>query len=58
MAERFVDLDSGIYDNMDDEALDNVRAVLAYILMNDTDMDRDEIYDIIFRDEGGKIIWH
>lgn len=44
-------------DYMDAEELDTVKTVLAYILMDSTDMDRDEIYALVFQD-GRKIIWH
>ncbi len=42
---------------LDDEELDAVKALLAYMLMKNTPLDRDEIYTYIFG-EGKKIFWH
>ncbi|GAB4388876.1 MAG: hypothetical protein Kow0025_10800 [Thermodesulfovibrionales bacterium] len=44
-------------EHMDPDELDSVRALLAYVLMRSTDMDGDEIYDLVFQ-EGKKITWH
>ncbi len=49
-----MDINSELYDYLDEEELDNMRAVLAYILMEDTDLDGDDIYDLIFRDKRGR----
>lgn len=62
-----MDINSEFYDYLDDDELDSMRAVLAYILMEGTDLDGDDIYDLIFRDNGGRggqggrggrITWH
>lgn len=58
MSERFMDVNNEHYDYLDEEELDSMRAVLAYILMKDTDMNGDDIYDLIFKDKGGRITWH
>lgn len=39
------------------EELDGLRAMLAFILMDSTDMELDSIYSLLFRD-GSRITWH
>jgi hypothetical protein len=53
--EQLMDID--VEDFLDSEEMDNVRAVLTYILIHNTDLDMDTIYSIVFRD-GGNITWH
>lgn len=43
--------------HLDEEELDAVKALLVSLLMNNTPLDRDEIYSYIFG-EGKRIIWH
>lgn len=39
------------------EDLDGLRAALASFLMDNTDLDMDNIYSLLF-ESGSKIIWH
>jgi hypothetical protein len=42
---------------IDDTELDTIRALLAYILMKDTDLETEEIYAFIFG-KGRQITWN
>lgn len=42
---------------VDDSELDTIRALLAYILMKDTDLETEEIYAFIFG-KGRQITWN
>ncbi|MEW5744277.1 MAG: hypothetical protein AB1805_02375 [Nitrospirota bacterium] len=42
---------------IDDSELDTIRALLAYILMKDTDLETEEIYAFIFG-RGRQITWN
>lgn len=42
---------------VDDSELDTIRALLAYILMKDTDIETEEIYAFIFG-KGRQITWN
>lgn len=57
MAERYLHISPNILEYLDEEEMDSVRAVFAYILMANTDLDRDIIYSLVFK-EGENIIWH
>jgi hypothetical protein len=54
-------LDTGNSDGgtggLSSEELDRLREVLVYILVEDTDLDMDDIYSLVFKD-GDNIIWH
>ncbi len=43
--------------HIDDTELDTIRALLAYILMKDTELETEEIYAFIFG-RGRQIIWN
>ncbi len=57
MAYRFAKQTSDGWGNLDDEELDAVRTLLVSLLMNNTPLDRDEIYSYIFG-EGKRIFWN
>ena len=57
MANRFMKQTPDEWGNLDDEELDAVRTLLVSLLMNNTPLDRDEIYSYIFG-EGKRIIWN
>lgn len=42
---------------IDEDALDILKALLVYILMRDSALEKDEIYAMVFC-RGKKIIWH
>lgn len=44
-------------EELDAEDMDTIRTVLAYILLNSTDMESEEIYSLVFQD-GKRITWH
>jgi DNA-binding protein Fis len=44
-------------DYLDADEMDSVKAAVAYILLNDSGMDLDTIYELVFQ-EGEKITWH
>ena len=43
--------------HIDEIELDTIRALLAYILMKDTDLDTEDIYAFVFG-KGRQIIWN
>lgn len=49
--------DYAYHEHMDDEEMDVLMAALAYLLIEHTDMDMEDVYSILFR-SGGGIIWH
>jgi hypothetical protein len=53
--EELLDLD--FEEHPETEEIDNIRTMLTYILINNTDLDLDTIYSIVFKD-GGNITWH
>lgn len=57
MANRFLKQSQNELLYLDEEELDAVRALLVYILMKNTHMDKDEIYTYIFG-KGKKILWN
>lgn len=57
MAEGYPGIDIDAEDYLDGEELDAIKALLAYLLMDSTSMDRDTIYSLVFQ-EGKKILWH
>ncbi len=57
MANRFTHQDRNEMTRRDDEELDAIKTLLVSLLMNNTALDRDEIYSYIFG-EGKKIIWN
>lgn len=57
MANRFSKQMSDEVLYLDNDELDAIRALLAYILMKNTSMEKDDIYAYIFG-EGKKILWH
>ncbi len=57
MANRYTHQDRNEMTRRDDEELDAIRTLLVSLLMNNTALDRDEIYSYIFG-EGKKIIWN
>jgi hypothetical protein len=42
---------------LDEDELESVKMALTYILMKDTGMDADKIYELVFQN-GTKITWH
>ena len=57
MANRYDEMDLDFEGRMDEEEMDGIKATLAGILMKDTEMDKDLIYNLVFYD-GNDIIWH
>jgi hypothetical protein len=57
MAKRCFEINPEVAEYLDEEELDSIRAMLVYILMKDTDMEKNMIYDLVFN-EGNTIIWH
>lgn len=57
MAHGYFGIDLDAADYLDGDELDAMKALLAYLLMDSTDMDRDAIYSLVFQG-GEKIIWH
>lgn len=57
MGRRYTEETANIADYMDDEELDAIRAVFAYILLKNTDMDKEMVYSLVF-ENGGRITWH
>lgn len=45
------------YAHLDEEEMDVFIAALAYLLIEHTDMDREDIYSLLFRG-GRQITWH
>ncbi len=56
MAERFPE-SVDLRDYLEEEEMDAVRAAIAYMLIKNTDLDREAVYSIVF-EEGRKITWH
>ncbi|GAB4423998.1 MAG: hypothetical protein OHK0032_18770 [Thermodesulfovibrionales bacterium] len=57
MAKRFVKQSADELFYLDDDELDAIRAMLVYMLMKNTPLDREDIYTYIFG--GGKrILWN
>jgi hypothetical protein len=46
-----------IIESLDALEQDDVRALLASVLMQETDLDADNIYSLLFQD-GSAIMWH
>ncbi len=57
MARRFVKQIANELFYLDDDELDAIRAMLVYILMKNTPLDREDIYTYIFG-EGKRILWN
>jgi len=53
--EELVTLELAKY--IDDTELDTIRALLAYILMKDTDLESEEVYAFVFG-RGRQITWN
>jgi hypothetical protein len=53
--DRIINL--ALIEELDEEDTDAVRAALVYILLNNTEMESDEIYSLVFQD-GKRITWH
>ena len=49
--------DYAYYEHFDDEEMDVFMAALAYLLIRHTDMDREDVYSLLFQNGGG-ITWH
>ena len=49
--------ESDILEPLDTLEQDDVRAILASVLMQETDLDVDNIYSLLFQD-GSAIMWH
>ena len=57
MAKAFSDSESGlVIDDYFDET-EGVRTALAYMLLENTEMDLDTVYSLVFH-EGQHIVWH
>ncbi|MCX8030140.1 MAG: hypothetical protein N3A59_00980 [Thermodesulfovibrionales bacterium] len=50
-------LELELTNSIDELELDTIRILLAYILINDTDLDIDEIYSFVFSN-GRQIVWN
>lgn len=57
MAKGYSGLDIELIDYFDGDELDDVKTLLAYLLMDGTNLDRDTVYSLVFQ-SGKKIIWH
>lgn len=57
MAKGYFGIDFVLTEYLDDDELDTLRALMAYMLMDNTEMDRDMIYSLVFQ-SGRTIIWH
>ena len=57
MAERFSAALRREFLYLEEEELDEIKALLVYILMKDSPLDREDIYTSIFG-EGKRITWH
>jgi len=57
LARRFVKQIADELFYLDDDELDAIRAMLVYILMKNTPLDREDIYTCIFG-EGKRILWN
>jgi hypothetical protein len=57
MAERFSTALRREFLYLEEEELDEIKALLVYILMKDSPLDREDIYTSIFG-EGKRITWH
>lgn len=57
MANRFLRQQDENLSYLDEEEMDAIRALLTYILMKNTQMNKDDIYTYIFG-EGKKILWN
>lgn len=56
MAKRYLETVNPL-DYLDEEEMDAVRAALAYVLIKNTDMDKELIYSLVF-ENGRRITWH
>lgn len=59
MAKAFSDFEFelGVEDYFDFDEIEGVRTALAYMLLENTEMDLDTVYSLIFH-KGKQIIWH
>jgi hypothetical protein len=57
MAKRFLNESVNDLLYLDEDELDTVKAFLAYTLMKNTPLDKEDIYTYIFG-EGKKILWN
>ena len=57
MGKKFMRQSRDEWGHLDEEELDAVKTLLVSLLMNNTPLDRDEIYAYIFG-EGKRIIWN
>lgn len=57
MASRYFDDKNDIYRFFDEEEVDDVKAVMAMMLMENTRLEDDIIYSLVFGG-GQNIIWH
>ena len=55
----YISFDGDLLDdeNLSPEDIDDLKAALAYLLMDNTGIEPDEVYSLVFHD-GSKIIWH
>ena len=57
MASRFKSQSGDDLFYSDEDDLDEIKSLLAYILMKNTELDSERIYSYIFG-EGKRILWH
>lgn len=57
MATRYPETHGEPLPYMDEDDMDDIKVAIAYMLMRNTDMDKEMIYSIVF-EEGDRIIWH
>lgn len=59
MAKAYLDFESELVvdDYFDFDETEGVRTALAYMLLENTEMDLDTVYSLVFH-EGHQIIWH
>jgi len=56
MAERYPE-SADLRDYLEDEEMDAVRAAIAFMLIKNTNLDKEAVYSIVF-EEGRRITWH
>lgn len=57
MANRFLRQSQDELSYLDEDEVDAIKALLVYVLIKNTPLDREEIYSYIFGD-GKKILWN
>jgi hypothetical protein len=50
-------LDVALMEYLEEDEVDNIKALLAYMLLENTGLDDDRVYSLVFH-SGKKITWH